>query len=56
MTDKSEAPTTERRLAQSGLQQWVNDPLRSVVAASGAVIGSFGLVLAGIGAVQIVVN
>ena len=56
MSDNSEAPATERRRAHGGLQQWANDPLRSVIAASGAVIGSFGIVLAGIGAVQLVVN
>ncbi|MEM9256299.1 MAG: hypothetical protein AAGA91_12700 [Pseudomonadota bacterium] len=36
--------------------RWAEDPLTSVVAASGAIIGSFGLVLSGIGVIHLVTH
>lgn len=52
----NEVATSGTQHASGRLLHWVEEPINSVVAASAAVIGSFGLVLAGIGAVHLVVT
>jgi hypothetical protein len=47
---KSPASRTER------FSQWIQDPMGSVVAASVATIGSFGVVLSGMWAINVALN
>lgn len=44
---------SDRETFKQKCQRWADDPLSQVVAATGATIGSFGLVLGGIGAIHL---
>ena len=50
---KAENSMTERRHYRSRFTSWASGPLGSVVTATFATIGSFALVLSGIGAIHV---
>ena len=52
MSDK-QAQTPQ---AESKVVRWLEDPLGSIITASAATIGSFGVVLGGIWAINIAIN
>jgi hypothetical protein len=59
-TEKSTLPSQASSTAQQSLfyrfGQWIQDPMGSVIAASAATIGSFGLVISGMWLISLAVN
>ncbi len=53
MSTQQSQENAERESFRKKLQRWADDPLSQVVAATGATIGSFALVLGGIGAIHL---
>lgn len=51
-TDTGKLEPTRETLRQR-IERWADDPMSQVVAATGATIGSFGIVLGGIGAIHL---
>lgn len=53
MSINDNEPTNARETLVQKCRRWADDPLSQVVAATGATIGSFGIVLGGIGAIHL---
>ena len=53
MSMHKDKPETEKETFSQKVQRWADDPMSQVVAATGATIGSFGIVLGGIGAIHL---